>query len=240
MYASQSVRGKVNAPHAFAFPERRSADVICYPKRNPFWAIFSLALCSVAPLPSAGQTVTIPMTTSDRVLSKGWWPTKGTEARDQYVGSAACAGCHKDIVESQSTTAMAHALTSASEDKSAASGPLSFRIGVYSYSIARTAAALTYSADDGIRSVSTNLGWVFGSGHFGQTYVYQDKGVLYESNLSYFSGIHSLDFTTGHLRAPPANLEKALGSRSPPIRFEVVLVAIQRPLPLPADSIQRS
>ena len=174
------------------------------------------ALLLVIEWKATSQNMTIPVTTSDRVLSKGWWPTKGTENRDQYLGPAACASCHRQIVETQRATAMAHALTPGGEDRSGASGPLSFQLGIFKYAISQTTGGLTYSADDGIRSVSANPGWVFGSGHFGQTYVYQDKGVLYESNLSYFSGIHGLDFTTGHKRSAPADLEKALGVAQPP------------------------
>ena len=48
---------------------------------------------------TVAQELSIPMTTSDRVPSKGWWPTKGTEPRDQFVGPDTCAGCHKQIAE---------------------------------------------------------------------------------------------------------------------------------------------
>src|SRR5436309_15990011 len=87
---------------------------------------------------TAAQELSIPMTTSDRVLSKGWWPTKGTEPRDQFVGVEPCAGCHKQIAETQGTTAMSHASVSAKSDSSDAGGPSSLRMGPYSYQIART------------------------------------------------------------------------------------------------------
>ena len=138
------------------------------------------------------------MTTSDRVLSKGWWPTKGTEPRDQFVGLETCAGCHRQIVETQRTTAMSHASNLAKSDTSDATGPWSLKLGPYSYEIGRHENGISYSVTDGTRTLITPLKWVFGSGHFGQTYVYEEKGVFYESHLSYFPGIHGLDLTTGH------------------------------------------
>jgi hypothetical protein len=60
------------------------------------------------------------------------------------------------------------------------------------------------------------VSWVFGSGHFGQTYVFEKNGTFFESNLSYYPAIHGLDFTTGHRRAPAANLDAALGQPQNP------------------------
>ena len=163
-----------------------------------------------------GQDLSIPMTTSDRVLSKGWWPTKGTESRDQFVGAETCAGCHKQISETQSATAMAHASTAAKADKSNAAGPWALRLDPYNYQLGRSQGGIAYSVDDGIRTVATPLSWVFGSGHFGQTYVYEQKGVFYESHLSYYPGIHGLDFTTGHREMKFPDLDHALGTAQPP------------------------
>ena len=167
----------------------------------------------------ASQEVTVPMSTPDRVLTAGWWPTKGTEPREHYVGSAACASCHAQRVETQKLTPMAHAAMAANADMFAKSGnasPLTFRVGAYSYEVFASGANSTYSASDGSQSVSAPLDWVFGSGHFGQTYVYQQNGTFYESNLSYYPAIRSLDFTTGHPRSAPQSLSKALGEPQNP------------------------
>jgi hypothetical protein len=153
------------------------------------------------------------MTTADRVLTPGWWPTKGIEPRDHYVGAETCEACHKQIAETPEHTSMAHTARLASSGEvssTGVNGPLVFRVGPYSYEIAKTAVGLSYSVTDGNKSQSASLGWVFGSGHFGQTYLYQKTGTYYESHLSYFSTIQSLDFTTGHARVPSPNFEKAL------------------------------
>lgn len=159
------------------------------------------------------------MSTDERLLTRGWWPTKGSEPRDRYVGTAACASCHAQIVETQKTTPMAHASMPASSEmfaKSDISSPLTFRTGTYSYKISQTAPRSVYSASDGTRSVATPLDWAFGSGHFGQTYVYQQNGIFYESNLSYYPAIQTLDFTTGHSRSAAPSLAKALGDPQTP------------------------
>ena len=94
--------------------------------------------------------------------------------------------------------------------------PLTFRAGTYSYEVTQSKANSTYSASDGSQSVTARLDWVFGSGHFGQTYLYEQRGTYYESNLSYYPGIQALDFTTGHSRIAPLSLDKALGEPQSP------------------------
>jgi len=167
-----------------------------------------IAVCASARY-LASQAKSKPMSTDERLLTRGWWPTKGSEPRDRYVGTAACASCHAHIVETQKTTPMAHASMTANSEmfaKSDVRSPLTFRAGAYSYKISQTTPRSVYSASDGTQSVATPLDWAFGSGHFGQTYVYQQNGIFYESNLSYYPAIQALDFTTGHSRSAAPSL----------------------------------
>src|SRR5438552_2038936 len=53
------------------------------------------------------------MATADRVQGDGWWPTKGTPPRTDYVGTAACAQCHPTHAAVQPTTSMARTAASA-------------------------------------------------------------------------------------------------------------------------------
>ena len=160
------------------------------------------------------QAPNVQMTTEDRLLAPGWWPRKGTEVRERYVGSAACAACHAQIVDLQKTSPMASASMPANESAFARlgiTGPLRFSTGTYKFEIAQSAGGPVYSASDGAQSVSTPMSWAFGSGHFGQTYLYQQQGTFYESNLSYYPAIRALDFTPGHTRSAPTSLAHALG-----------------------------
>src|SRR5437763_10719295 len=47
------------------------------------------------------------MATADRIQLPGWWPTKGTAPRSDFVGAEACAACHPAQAAGQATTAMA-------------------------------------------------------------------------------------------------------------------------------------
>ena len=167
---------------------------------------------SVADL--ASQDVSVPMSTEDHLLAPGWWPRKGSEPREAYVGSTACVSCHTRTADMQSTTPMAGAAMPANPQAFAKSGitaSLTFNAGAYAYEISQSDGISMYSASEGGRSVSTPLQWIFGIGHFGQTYLYEQEGTYYESNLSYYPGIQALDFTTGHSRFAPPSLDAALG-----------------------------
>lgn len=152
-------------------------------------------------------------TTEMRLLDPGWWPTKGSPARDEYAGNAACAGCHAEKAASYASTQMAHAMAPVSAGALAelARGPIHRTIGSFKYSLTSTPAGPVLSVSDGTQSLSAAIGWVFGVGEIGRTYVYQQNNRFYESHLSYYTDLQNLDFTTGHSRSVPAKLALALG-----------------------------
>ena len=166
---------------------------------------------------SAATADEVQTATEIRLLEPGWWPTKGTAARGEYAGSAACARCHADKAESYRATPMAHAVSPITSEKlpELARGPLHFTTGPYSYELAQPPTSITYTVSDGTRSLSESIQWVFGTGEIGRTYVYQQKGDFYESHLSYYSRPQALDFTTGHSRSAPSALAGALGRLIP-------------------------
>src|SRR5437868_3671078 len=105
------------------------------------------------------------MATQDRVQSKPWWPTTGTPARDQYVGSAVCAQCHAARAAAQKATAMARAATAPIDsDILRVYGHLSFHSGNYTYTVEQNNGAALYSVADGVHSLSVPLTWEFGLG----------------------------------------------------------------------------
>ena len=152
------------------------------------------------------------MATQDRVQFSSWWPTKGTPARDQYVGSAVCAQCHAARAAAQKTTAMARAATApADSDILKLYGRLSFHSGNYNYSIEERDGSAIYSVADGARSVSVPLLWEFGLGKVGQAYLYEKDGAFYEGSVSYFGGLKKLGFALGSEAG--LNLADAQGRR---------------------------
>jgi hypothetical protein len=180
--------------------------------------IVCVAVLVFAPIRSAlsgSQSKDAHTATDIRLMDPGWWPTKGTAARDEYAGSAACAMCHAEKAESQNNTAMAHALMTANAAVSnhLLHGQLEFRIGSYNYEVAQTGPGVVYSVSNGTQSVSVPLNWAFGDAEFGQTYMFEQNGSLYESRISYYRAPQALDFTIGNPRSAPGTLDTALGRR---------------------------
>jgi hypothetical protein len=153
------------------------------------------------------------MSTPERVKQAGWWPTKGTPSRDEYVGPAVCAQCDSSLASSQKLHAMARTSTPAgNSDILRAHDRQNFRLGPYTYQIARADdGVIQYSVSDGKQTVSGPLSWAFGTGKVGQSYLYQKDGAFYESRFSYFSTLRGFDITPAHSTATPESLEKAAG-----------------------------
>lgn len=139
-----------------------------------------------------------PMATKERILAAGWWPTKSSPPRDEYLGPAACAGCHHSEAAQQETTPMAKACAVAANSKTLQThSSMTFSLREYHYEIKRDDSRSIFSVSDGTRTISTPLGWAFGEGETGETYVFERAGVFYEGKLSYFPGIQALDITPG-------------------------------------------
>jgi hypothetical protein len=152
------------------------------------------------------------MATEDRVQLPGWWPTKGTASRDEFIGPDACEACHASKVRTQKHTPMAHAALRPTDSEALRShDQLTFSLPPYTYQIVRQKDASLYSVTDGKQTISLPLSWAFGLGESGQTYVLERNGIFYESRVSYFPAIEGLDFTPGQSQASPSTLEDALG-----------------------------
>jgi hypothetical protein len=107
---------------------------------------------------------------------------------------------------------MANACVRAADSKTLqAHERLSVRFGPYTYEMVRNAGESLYLVSDGARSISAALGWAFGGGEAGETYIFERAGTLYESQFSYFPILKILDFTPGHPHSTPSNLEEAMG-----------------------------
>jgi hypothetical protein len=179
-------------------------------------AIVCAASLSIS-LASAQTTVPsgISLPTEMRIQSPGWWPTKTTASRDDFIRAAACAKCH--AAQSAATNAMSHAATRA------ANAPLlhlhdhlSLAVGPYHEDIVTHADKTILTVTNGSASLSADLLWAFGVGNMGQTYVYKTNGSFYESHLSYFASSQGLGITPEHTLSIPASIEDAAGRRLTP------------------------
>jgi len=128
-----------------------------------------------------------------------------------------CAGCHPAQAKPHPATSMAHAMELVPECRILKEHPLmTFVEGKYSYRIERQGDQSIYSISDGQQVRSFPLGWAFGQGLAGQTYVFESGGAYYQSRVSYYKLIDGLDLTMGAENIKPANMEEALGIRMAP------------------------
>ena len=140
-----------------------------------------------------------------------WRPTHEL-ASVRYVGSAACAQCHAALGAKRLANPMSRALEPVEScDVLKAHPRLSFRNGAYNYQIVREGSRSIYKISEGPNSISEPVLFCFGQGKAGQTYVFQHKGVFYESRVSYYQDIQGLDFTILHSHSEPASMEDGLG-----------------------------
>jgi hypothetical protein len=184
----------------------------------PLLIILVASCASMVSAQSATSKSNRPSTATEiRMIDPGWWPTKGTFARDQYIGSETCGRCHQDMVTTQTNTPMAHAVKSATADAfTNMPHAMHFRTGAYDYSVSQTATGAEYSTTNGQQSASAALTWVFGDRQFGDTFLYQQNGIYFESRVSYYRAIDGLDLTTGRTRFQPGRIDTALGRRMSP------------------------
>lgn len=88
---------------------------------------------------------------------------------------------------------------------------LRFSEGKYSYRIERNGNQSTYTVSDGEQTITAPIGWAFGLGLAGQTYVFEKDGTFYESRVSYYRELDGLDLTIGAKNLKPTNIFQAAG-----------------------------
>ncbi len=139
-----------------------------------------------------------------------------------FAGSAAdssravrpCAQCHPAQSQLQPATSMAHAMELIPECTILNEHPiLTFKEGAYSYRIERKDSQTLYSVSDGQQTLTFPIGWAFGQGLAGQTYVFQTDGEFYQTRVSYYRAIDGLDLTLGAENMKPTNIVEASGIR---------------------------
>ncbi len=178
------------------------------------------AAIGLAAVLTAPPLVPAQVSTAERLLLPGWWPTKGDFSRADYVGPRACAACHTTEATSQKQSAMASAGGPVAESAILATRPsVQGRIGPFTYQILRQGNRRIYSVSRGTQVISVPLLYAFGLGIVGQTYIFRRGGAYYESHVSFFPE-SGLDITIGHSRSLPSSFEEALGRRMDADEFQ--------------------
>lgn len=169
-----------------------------------------LILCA-APKAQVPDTMLDQMSTADHLKQPGWWPRKGDAARDEFVGAQVCAECHKVYAAGQQQHSMAHTAMLPT-NSTALKYPASFKLGPYSYHLAREGGQEIYSVSDGVDKFTTPIIWAFGSGSRGQSYLFRSQDKLYEARISFYNG-RGFDITPDHPDTAPKTLQLAIGRR---------------------------
>ena len=132
------------------------------------------------------------------------------------VPASSCAPCHQQA-KTQTATDMARALERGADSAILKEHPrLNVTEGAFSYKIERSGDRSLYTVTDGKESLTVPIPWAFGLGAAGQTYVLELNGKWYESRVSYYRDIDSLDLTLGAAGLSPQNLNEALGREMTP------------------------
>ena len=128
--------------------------------------------------------------------------------------AAPCGRCHPREAAAIAGSPMAHASLKPADSPYLKDNPeLTVQIGKFAYSIRREGGTSIYSVTDGNRTLSGAIGWAFGQGIVGQTFLVESGGILYEGAVSYYPGPKALDLTPGHAELPRNTLEEAFGRK---------------------------
>jgi hypothetical protein len=169
--------------------------------------LFLLVFVALFPYRAVAQ-----LSTSDHLQDPGFWPTKLFASAEQFVGSAACAQCHREISATQRMTPMARTLSRADGNAVLKDHPdLGFDHRQYKFRISTVNGKSTYSASDGREKISALLAWAFGLGHVGQSYLFERDGGWYEARSTYFPTLRGIDFTPTRALDSPRDVGEALG-----------------------------
>jgi hypothetical protein len=150
------------------------------------------------------------LSTRERLLKPGFWPTKGTWHREEYVGAAVCSECHSEITATQKQSAMARAASPAIDSEILRAHQLNYQLGPFTYVISRSGHAQIYSVKAGDRSVSGPLAWSFGI-RMGQSWLFDYGSRTFLVPLTYYPDSQQFTFTVDQPHAPPSSLERAIG-----------------------------
>jgi hypothetical protein len=155
-------------------------------------------------------TIADQLSTSEHVRKPGWWPTKGSFDRKDFVGTEACARCHADIVATQKESAMAKTATLAANSAILRAHSLEYQWGMYTYRASVADEAASYSVTNGSQSITGRLTWAFGV-RMGQSFFFDHNGHTYLVPLTYYPDSKVYSFTVDQPHSAPDSLPNAVG-----------------------------
>jgi hypothetical protein len=182
-------------------------------------ALYLLATGSLLTAQTASDT--LPELIPTQSPPSTWWPNRGSEPRNAYVGPRVCANCHSSIFKTWEESQMAQAMQPASDSEYLRTNPdLTFRHGPYVYRVVSNGGESIYSVSDGDRTLAVPLLWAYGVGVVGQTFIFRLNGTYFETEIAYYPVLHRLSIVAGLSDAVPSTLEEAFGVSLVPVAAE--------------------
>src|SRR5262249_53400640 len=117
----------------------------------------------------------------------------------QYIGSAACAGCHTRNHKSYLLTAHSKALSDVDPGLEPPDGSFEHKASGRSYRVYRKDGQLRHeevlrtAEGQEIARVDLPVRYLVGSGHFSRTYIVEVEGFLHESPITWYTSKSSWD-----------------------------------------------
>jgi hypothetical protein len=135
----------------------------------------------------------------------------GATTPNRFVGVAACAQCHPEECESQSTSAHAQALSHVADRRDFPAGRLS-RDPRYRYSILPEQGGPRVHIEDGIDKMDLPLEWAFGAGRQAVTFVTRVNRDWYvEHFATWYAATKAYGSTPGQEALPAKSIQEAAG-----------------------------
>jgi hypothetical protein len=122
-----------------------------------------------------------------------------TLAQD-YTGSVACSGCHKEIFDHWKQSAMGRSMSPAREHLTKAPQPVTVRSERLKREFrveARDGQLLQEESGEGFRNQHP-LAWAIGSGHNGLSFIVQRADHLFQAPLSWYARVQQWDLSPGY------------------------------------------
>jgi len=177
--------------------------------------VLTFALVSLAVIADSRQPATMAdsLSTQEHIKRPGWWPTKGTAAREEYAGNTVCTQCHAALVQSQQQHSMSHATMLARDSEILQNHAAeNFNVGPNRYQIARgESGEFSYAASNASGTASGPITWAFGIGKVGQSYISVADGKFRELRFSFFHNLKAFDLTPNQSFMKATSLDRTSG-----------------------------
>ncbi len=166
----------------------------------------------------AGQTAAVVRPSAHtHYFSREWRPRDGGPRGLHYMGAQVCIECHR-YEASELHTPMGRAAEYANRAGILLRHtPIRGNVHGDAYTLRfNSAGQAQYQIRQARHKMAVPLLWAFGLGNAGQTYIYQKNNLFYESEVSFYNRLMTLDLTVGHPDREHRSLQRNLGMRMTP------------------------